>query len=432
MKSNKKKNKLLWLDYVAVAIIVIAFFFISYCGFFSGDDLWMNQGVSTLSDVIEYTKMFYLTYGGRLFSVESQYLFCGVLGNNRIWFDFMNTLFFLLLILTCGRLIDDSKEKFIFSVLVFALLFWFLCPAPGESLFWVAGSTTYLWANSLTFVFLLLFQKHKGDSFSFIGKLGLFIMSFFAAAEFITCASICGAFVAYYVFHIKEFKGNVVPFVVGFAIGSIILLFAPGNFVRATQDIGTQSMFDISSLLHNPFHEIVKYKALWMLLVVLIMGRMNNKWIVNEWVKNNSVLLLSLGWSIISFSIVFRPDNRALFFTETLSLVLFLSFLFHNYGIIKIGFIGEFLTHHLSIVKNAIVILLFVIFLVDSLFAIVETQKQSENNDELLKEVVDSGGVVVASDEVFSSHRMAYVSIFHNKFSNDAIAAKYNLDSIHL
>lgn len=426
MKTNN--NILIWLDYVAIAIIVIAFFVISYCGFFSGDDIWMNYGVSTLYDVIEHTRMFYLTYGGRLFSVASQYLFCGVLGNNKIWFDIVNTLFFVLLIMTCGRLIEDSKEKFIFRVLLFALLFWFLCPAPGESLFWVAGSTTYLWANSLTFVFLLLFQNYKDDSFSVIAKLGLFIMSIFAATEFITCASICGAFVVYYIFHIKEFKGNVVPFVVGFAIGSIILLFAPGNFVRVAQDIGVQSIFDISNLLHNPFHEIVKYKVLWMLLVVLILGRINNKWAFKEWVRNNSVLLLSLGWSIISFSLVFRPENRALFFTETLSLLLFLRFLY-NYGITRIWFVNEFLKRHLSIVKNAIVILLYVIFMVDSVFAIVETKNMRDNNDKYIKEIVDSGSV--AWDRSPSSHRMAYISYFH-KFSNEALADKYGLDSIRV
>ena len=219
-----KNRELFWLDYIAIAIIVIAFFVISYCGFFMGDDVYMNYGVSTLSGVLEHTKMFYLTYGGRLFSVASQYLFSGVLGNSRIWFVVVNTMFFVLLIMTCGRLIEASKEKYVFSLLLFALLFWFLCPEPGQTLFWTAGSTTYLWANTLAFVFLLFFQKYKDDDFRPWGKLGLFMMSFFAATEFITCASICGAFVVYYAFHIKKFKRNVVPFVVGFALGSMVLL----------------------------------------------------------------------------------------------------------------------------------------------------------------------------------------------------------------
>ncbi len=39
-----KNNKLLLLDYVAFAIIVIAFFAISYCGFYFSDDITMAYG----------------------------------------------------------------------------------------------------------------------------------------------------------------------------------------------------------------------------------------------------------------------------------------------------------------------------------------------------------------------------------------------------
>ena len=122
MKSIKKNNVILWLDYVAVAVIVIAFFVISYCGFFTGDDFVMDYGVSSMSDVFERTKNWYFTLGGRYFSVASQYLFVGVLGNNKVWFDIMNTVIFLLLLLACGRLINDNKKDNVNCVLLFALL----------------------------------------------------------------------------------------------------------------------------------------------------------------------------------------------------------------------------------------------------------------------------------------------------------------------
>ena len=427
MKTNNN-SRLSYLDYIAIAIIVIAFFVISYCGFFTGDDVYMNYGVSTLSDVLEHTKMFYLTYGGRLFSVASQYLFSGVLGNSRIWFVVVNTMFFVLLIVTCGRLIGASKEKYVFSILLFALLFWFLCPEPGQTLFWTAGSTTYLWANTLAFVFLLFFQKYKDDDFRALGKLGLFMMSFFAAPEFITCASICGAFVVYYAFHIKKFKGNVVPFVVGFALGSMVLLFAPGNFGRVGRE-GTSILGNIQSLFHHPLLEIVKYKALWLFLMVLVWGWLKNKEGVKSWVKSNSILLLSLGWSVIAVSLVFGiPGKRVLFFTETLSIVLLLKLLFGVFGVFKIPFIDKFLCRNLSVVRSALVILLFVLFSVDSVSAVVETKRQRENYDEFLSEIVSSGGLV-ALDRKAPSHRMAYCSGFY-EWECETLADKYGLDSV--
>ena len=422
-------NRFLYLDYIAVAIIVIAFFVISYCGFFTWDDIYMNYGVSTLSDVLEHTKMFYFTYGGRLFSVASQYLFSGVLGNNRIWYAIANTLFFTLLMMVCGGLINGKKEGYISRVLLFSLLFWFLCPVPSETLYLTAASTTYLWANTLSFVFLWFFLRYKDDNFGVVGKMGLFFMSVFAATEFITCASICGAFVVYYAFHIKEFKGNAIPFVVGFAIGSIILLFAPGGFERASR--ATFSFLDnIQNLTYYPVKEIVKFRVFWMFLIVLVCAGIKNKGTVKLWMKNNSILLLSLGWSIIGFSIVFRPPKRALFFPEILSLVLLLRFLFDNHVFFGMWFIDKVTSNNRFILRNVIITLLFVLFVVDSVFAIVETKKQSYTNDELMNELVDSGGIV-AWDRIISSHRMAYITRVA-PWSLGPLADKYGLDSVHV
>ena len=130
---------------------------------------------------------------------------------------------------------------------------------------------THLWGNTLAFVFLWFFLKYKDDNFSIVGKTGLFFMSIVAAAEFIPCASICGAFLIFYAFHIKQFKGNVVPFVVGFAIGSV-LLFAPGSFNRATLYFSNSFYDRMEFLFSRPIQEIMKYKALWLFLVVVFGG----------------------------------------------------------------------------------------------------------------------------------------------------------------
>ena len=423
----KKINILIWLDYVAVAIIVIAFFVISYFGYFTGDDFVMDYRVSSISDVLERTKNWYFTLGGRYFSVASQYLFVGVLWNNRVWFDIMNTVFFLLLLLACGRLINDSKKNNVFYVLLFALLFWFLCPFPSQTLCWAGGSITHLWANALVFVFIVLFLRYKDENFSVVGKLGLFIVSVFAASEYIPCASLCGAFVVYYAFHIREFKGNVIPFVVGFAVGSMIVLFAPGNFERIAFENVSYHPSQVLDLARHPIREIVKYKALWLFLIVLVLGWINNKEAAKIWIRNNSFLLLSLGWSVIAFSVVFRPNIRALFFPETLSIVLLLRFLFGNDAVLNLRFLDE----DKRVFRCVVLVLLYIAFMVDAAFAVSETKKQSLNNEKLLKELLDSGGVV-ALDRVFSSHRFAYPPFYTIAWEFEPLADKYGLDSVRV
>ena len=410
-----KTTKRLWLNYLAVSVIAIAFFVISYCGYLYGDDLWMNSDVSTLFDLIKYTAGFYLYRGGRLFSVACQYMFSGVLGDHRIWYAIVNTLFFVLCMVTCGRLIKDRKEESITIVLLFALLFWFLCPVPKNTLFWIAGSPTYMWANTLSFVFLLFYLRYQDGNFGGSGKLGLFVLAFLAASEFITVASISGAFVVYYAFNFKKLRGNAVPLVVGFIVGSLFLLLAPGNYRRVTWDNGSASLFDVGVLLHQPLWEIAKYRALWIFLAVLVFGLIKDKVAVKNWIKNNPVLLLSLGWSVIACSLVFRPIRRAFFFTETLSIVLALKFLYDNYDL-------------KGMARNVVIVLLFVLFAVDSVFAVAETNKQRKNNEASLEKIVDSGGIVVL-DWMPSSHRMAYAPVYGSQ-ALFYLAKKLDLDTV--
>ena len=423
-----KKDKYFWLNYIAVSIIVIAFFIISYAGYMMGDDYWMNTNVSSLFDLIKYTGAFYFHSGGRLFSVACQYLFSGILGDHRIWYAIANTLFFVVLIVTCGKLIKDKKQGFTAVVLLFSLLFWFLCPVPKNTLFWIAGSPTYMWANTLSFIFVLLYLKYKDENFGTKEKLGLFVLSFLAASEFITCASISGALAVYYAFNIKKLKGNAIPCVVGFVLGSIFLLFAPGNYRRAAWDSESASILDLRSLLQHPFWEMMKYKAMWLFLFVLVCGWIKNKMVVKKWMKDNAFLLLSLGWSVIACSVVFRPIKRAFFFTETLSIILFLKFLYDNLGILRTRFVDKLPRCNLKAVRDVVMVLLFAVFVVDSVFAIAETNKQRKNQEFALKTIVDSGGIV-ALDQMLSSHRMAYVPGFGPP-TCAFLAKMYDLDTV--
>ena len=424
----RKTNGISWVGNVAALLIAIAFFIISYCGYQMGDDLWMNGAVSSMIDLVKHTGWFYLHSGGRLFSVACQYFFSGVLGDYRICYAIVNTLFFVLFIIICSKLVKDEKEGFASRLLLFALLFWFLCPVPKNTLFWIAGSTTYLWANTLSFLFLLAFQKYKDENFGTKEKLGLFILSFLAASEYITAASISGALVVYYVFNFKKLKGNVIPFVVGFIVGSMVLLFAPGSLRRLGFDSKCASPFDIATLVQHPFWEMMKYKSLWVFLVVFVFGWIKEREVVKKWTKDNAVLLLSLGWSIVAFSVVFRPVNRALFFPEVLPLVLFLKFLYDNPCVIKNRFVGMSFRFNLSIVRKVVLMVLFAVFVVDAVFAALETNKQRKNNDVSLRQIVDAGGVV-ALDKMLSSHRMAYAPVFYpNTF--DELAKKLDLDTV--
>ena len=423
------RNREKWLNMAVIAVVVISFFIICHLGFLREDDWLMHNEAPSLSDVFRQTKMFYLTRGGRWLSVTFQYLFAGVLGEHKVWFDLVNTLFFALMLFVSGSLIQGGEKDIFRPVLGFTLLFWFLCPDPKETLFWIAGATTYLWAITLTLLFLAFFLKYKDESFNTPGKIGLFFLSVISASEFISCVSICGALVVYYLFHLKKLRRNAVPMVFGFAAGSLIVLLAPGNFSRAAWE-GQSLMSKLGDLANHPLLEIVKYKSLWLLLIVLTLGWFKNKSVVKEWGKDNSILLLSLFWSIIAFSIVFRPLNRALFFSETLSLILFLKFLYECHDVFGCSSLNTLFESDNSIARNILVLLLSILFVVDASFAIIEVRKQRTGNERQMAILAKSGGII-ALDRMVSRHRMAYVENFP-EWTWKPLADHFGLDSVHV
>lgn len=428
-KHDSSASRLKWLEYAGLSVILALFFVISFCGFFREDDLMMRHGASTLSELFRQTKVFYVTRGGRWLSVAGQYLFAGVFGEHKIWFDITNTLFFFLFLFVGGALIRPGRNDRIYTAFILALFFWFLCPDPKESVFWLAGSVTYLWAITLTYLFLVLYFKYKADDFRMSGKIGLFFLSVVCASEFISAVSICGAFVLYYASHLKEFKKNAVPMVCGFIVGTLIVLLAPGNFARAGWE-GQSFLSKVSDLARHPLLEVAKYKAFWLFLAVFVWGWFKDKSRVKAWTKGNAVLLYSLGWSIIAFSVVFRPLNRALFFPETLSLILFLKFLYENHPVFKIRFIDALFVQNGSLTKRVCAACMFVLLSLDAVSAITETNRLRIADDRALDQIAESGGIV-ALDRTLSSHRMAYVEHFP-EWTWKPLADRFSLDSVHV
>lgn len=434
MNKMKEKGKLVLV--FALAIIVAFFFLICRFGFFVSDDYgaWIG-GSCTLFDVLLKTKTFYLNWGGGAFSAFLHYLFCGLFVNNKLWFDIANTFVFGCMMLIGYKLINpkliSQNEKI---ALAFVLLFWFLCPIPRETLFWVVGSTGYLWSNTLAFLFLLVYMKNKDSNSTVLKKTMLFFLSAFLAASLIPCVSICGAFVVYYLAHFDKFKGNVIFLVSGFVLGSLVLLAAPGNFVRASVDMVPFGE-KINDLITHPVGEILKFKALWILVLAWSLACIVDKRTAFQWAKKNMILLLALGWSVIAFSVVFRPADRALFFTETLSLILFLRFVLflpsRMAGSEKNGFVNSKVRWLFSQKGSAIILsLLFVLWLFDAEMAIRDTYRQNNNNKKNLEMIAVANGFSPV-DVYPSKHRMA-IEPTYPYWSWAGIANQLGLDSVHV
>ena len=424
-----KKGKVIEIvAFVAVMVMVVVFFIISRSGFFVSDDWTMGLGIKSINDVFNETFHFVLNVSGRLFATFVQYLFCGFLGGNKLWFDAVNTLFFGALIIISGCLLSEGGIQWK-RILLFALVFWFVCPAPDEALFWVAGATVYFWTSTLTLLFIKVFMWSKNKELSLGAEILLFVFSMICASEMISATAVCGAIVLIGIFNWKNLKRNELVLAGGFLLGTLVLLFSPGNFAR--MDSGADG-FMLSRYLKNIFSpsrlliEITKYKALWAFFVTWCVSMLAKKKETVEWSKKNLFLLLTLFISVVSVSFLYSgyvSSKRSLLFPEILSIILMMSLIVPYFN-------SKSLNGFLCKSGSAFLVLLFVLFMVDAYHAVGETKRQSRINDELLAEIKDAGGIV-AVDVPQSSHRMAFASSFP-RWAWKGMAQKMGLDSVHI
>jgi hypothetical protein len=426
MISLKKKLTPVTIVY---AVALVAFFILNQYTFWFSDDYSMGYSeryggqISSVHTALSASKDFYFGWGGAFSIAFFQYLFCGVI-QNKLIFNIINTAVFGLLLLF-GAKISNTDHTQKFGALLFLILFWFCCPAPNETLFWVVGSIGYLWSNACAMFFLFIYLKYKDTNSPPSAKILLFVVSILTAwTGIIATASICGSFVVCYLYYAykgglkyanKILENNALPLVIGFFTGAAFLIFAPGNYVR--QGIMYASFADAKAItiycINSCLLTFCSYKAVYIATAALLVLFLKNRTEFRNFVSGNKILLLSLAWSVIAFSFVFRAATRAAFFPETLSCII----------IAKLG------CKYLSTRKLEIVCAIgLILFCADYSVALTNAKKQYANNQTVIAEMIENKGDV-CFETVPNKHRMVLPLRF-DSWCAYGLCQKYSLPHI--
>ena len=189
-----------------------------------------SQHIQSISDVFESTWRHYFLHGGRLITV-----------------------FWLNLFLWLGKFIFDVANALMFTALVILIYFharrlltWLSLPHFGEVAIWKSGSTVYLWSAVPALIFLLPYNlKLAGKNLKLPTPI-IFLLGIFAGCSvenlgvtvtLLTCA------ITFYLY--KNNRGELWTAAgsIGSLIGVIILIAAPGNFVRYEDQGSSKGIF---------------------------------------------------------------------------------------------------------------------------------------------------------------------------------------------
>jgi len=262
---------------------------------------YTNDKFTSIFDVIPSMMKHYTMWGGRLVvhTILQEFLYFG-----PFWADLFNTLMFVTYIFLLYSF--SNKNNKVRPAIIFAifLLTWFFQADLGETVLWMTGSANYLWGTTIILGFLYPYysyftdniykredfnQKNKGVIYSILFLL-FGIISGWTNENMVVAI---GCMLVIFLFYIWKKNRKIDKWAIcgflGFCIGGILMLIAPGNFKRYKQELGLRGITDgkptldyylenLQTLLDGIYQYLLIVIAIYALLLIIYLFASNSKY----------------------------------------------------------------------------------------------------------------------------------------------------------
>lgn len=311
--------------------------------------------ISSISDVLENCRVYYLTEGGRV----PGGLLLGVLfwDLGKSYFNPFNALIMTVLVMEIYWLTHEGKVtlKFTPSYLVWIFFsLWAFNASFVDSCLWMSGSSNYLWMMVVVFAFLIPYVQNYYDA-SLISKdnscksAGIFLFGVIAGWSFETIICFLILVLGYWLYlcykqnRLQKWK---VSGLLGLCTGYMLLIFAPGNFFRFSQQHQINGEVALNVLFTYKFSElawiVLFHFFLWYFIVCFLI-RNKNRFINNKEMRPylniaKCCILVAFGSGILMFLIPvsgWRPSFLSLSFLVMAAASLFRGMKIINEHVLK-------------------------------------------------------------------------------------------------
>jgi hypothetical protein len=276
---NKSKSNII-LYIFCIGIIFIFFLFNVYTPLIA-DDYSYSLGINSILDIVKSQYEHYFNWGGRSIAhfLAQLWLLIG-----KPLFNVANTMIYCLFIILVYFHITGTFKKF--NPILFIIInitFWIITPAWGQNFLWLTGSCNYLWTSTIILLFIVPFRIHlennKWKLSILLSIIYLFIGVFAGWSNENSGAALLFFFIGYFI--IKKINHDIfclfeILSFIGLLIGFILLIIAPGNYVRTEviNEMNPRNHPMIIINLINRFFDISKmffnYGTLFMFIIILI------------------------------------------------------------------------------------------------------------------------------------------------------------------
>lgn len=266
---------------------------------FTGTD----HPITSIKDALQSQGVAYMTWNGRFVIHTIVHMFCSIWGVGL--FSILNTLMYLIFFWLIFKLTIFSKKQVFFKGFMLLIVLWFLIPIQGVTFLGnIAFSVNYLWASVAMLAFLIEYKKSSTERrFGLKSVLLLVFGVFVGSLQESFSVGIAGSLFFYYCFHLKELRGERLFLVLGFWLGTLIIVGSPGNFYRMEgeqvpmMDSGLKMLLLIKwSQLKNMLFGI---PILNILLITLVLMFIRNKAYALQFLKKNQFYLVAIVINLI-------------------------------------------------------------------------------------------------------------------------------------
>lgn len=246
------------------------------------------ERITSFKDIIDFQfNYYYFNWGGRCVAHTLAQIF---LIFPKGIFSIINSILYVALIYLIylhAKGINKNEKPELLVLIHLAL--WFLLPVFGQTCLWLTGACNYLWTMILILLFLLSFRNNKNSSAFKI--VGLFFLGVLAGwtnenTAFGLIVIALGIIIADRYIDKKKISKSQISGLIGVITGFIILIIAPGNFIRADElnDSTTFIVKMIKRIMDITSNLFTQTMPLLIITVILISIYIYNKERINKYV----------------------------------------------------------------------------------------------------------------------------------------------------
>lgn len=259
-----------------------------------------------------------MTWSGRVVSDYASTLLLNF-HNYHIIISFIIALFstslcYLIVAIACT--ISNTQITW-FKFIIITALYWVSNPNIGQINFWVVGACNYLITTTIVALVIYLFVSFKSAiNHKFLPI--IFIISLLAGCsnENICITLIYIILIIYVFYRIQKIKIDyalLMTILIGISLGALILILAPGNFIRLNNEIYNEwNSLNLFEKLDTHFHRSFKYFKLFKIALIFYVINIIFL-IINKYYHKVFLSLLFLSASIFALAVMigspYLPDR---------------------------------------------------------------------------------------------------------------------------